>query len=424
MDVEELAKRVRDFNIRNAMITEPKVAEVVNTPLGIERAPLGNDYIQEKINKFLSAVPEIKGIDDRFIGVPDVSESMKAVTTEFEDSKFLTEKSLVLEEMKDEEIVILGREVIPMLSFGFSQWGVGAIFRLAFQLRDPTNARVFSVDDASGLEDEDGADLSPILMSSSPHPGKLPGITVPADEAKAYSYIAASTLRLFTKSEENYVKSWTHTLGGYQRFYGQKFPVPLALPSQEAIKTLSHYFSHEPMFKMTLYRLLYSGGGAARAPGLRNFLYEIHLVNTGIHIVSIFVRLCSILNCTPGLLLTAMNAHEFSRQITTMVSMITLITRSDEDHKRKMWRFGRIFDDTFMSPLQTKACPLLAYTLASALKGESAQSSRDILNIAQFSEISPEKRRLCAASGEMIVKIIRKYNAQGGTGLAFKIMAE
>lgn len=68
--------------------------------------------------------------------------------------------------------------------------------------------------------------------------------------------------------------------------------------------------------------------------------------------------------------------------------MIQIISSGGLKYERKMWRYGRIFDDTFMSPLQIRACPSLTYALASALKMESSKPNERILGMVQLADVN------------------------------------
>ncbi|RDX64086.1 hypothetical protein CR513_57399, partial [Mucuna pruriens] len=241
-------------------------------------------------------------------------------------------------------------------------------------------------------------------------------------DAKASSYLAASLLRLFTKSDENYVRAFNHITSNYQNFYGTSFPMTVAQLTIEGIRTLIHLFSHQRILKNTLFKFLYSNGGSTKAEGMRKFLFDLHLANTGMHFVSIFIRLCSKMNCPPGLVLTILDAPEYERQVNCMLSMLHLITRTDEGHQKKMWKYGRIFNDAFMAPLQTKACSGFVYTLACALKKESSQSNQNILNIAQFSDLSDDRKRIYEAMGEGLLRSIRSITASADAPPIFSIL--
>lgn len=119
-----------------------------------------------------------------------------------------------------------------------------------------------------------------------------------------------------------------------------------------------------------------------------------HISNTGMHILSIMVELVRQLNCTPGTIITAINSPENSNQIKCLINLMQLIKADNPNHKRRMWRYGQIFDETFMADLQTKRFPKLVYTLAAALQMEAPITRKDILLIEQLQDVSEDNRRL------------------------------
>jgi len=295
-----------------------------------------------------------------------------------------------------------------MIVSGFSQRAAGAIFVLAYALKDNADGNyVFDMPhDAVSLEDISYDSLSERFPTTNRAHAPMPNTNNNAEEARAYSYLAASLLRLFRTNEDNYIGAFNHIVTGYSRFYNRQMPIFPPQPTLEGIRTLSHYFSHCGVFKATLFRILYCGGGTKNAEGLRSFLYENHLSNTGMHIWSIFGSLVDKLNCKPGVILSALQKKEYEQQLSCLETMLELAERSDGLHKRRMWRYGRLFDEAFMLPLQTKHCRGLAYILASALKRIEPVSNQNILNITQFKDLSMEKRNYLAAVGENLIKYV------------------
>jgi len=60
-----------------------------------------------------------------------------------------------------------------------------------------------------------------------------------------------------------------------------------------------------------------------------------------------------------------------------------------------------------MAHLRTKTCPELVYILASALKRVAPQSNHNILKIARFADINPERKIALAAVGEALPQFVR-----------------
>lgn len=335
-----------------------------------------------------------------------------------DDSSWLHEPGYKLPRFGTAELAALGRSVIPMLYSGFSEKAIGILFVLAYNLRRPTKGAVEYVfqDHELGLgslEDMNVFDLSDNLLIRVREPFYVAATTDLDREAMYYSFIAASIFRMFTKPPENYLRAFGHICNMFPKFYGVSCPVRLPIPHIDALKCLRANFSIKPRWKVTLYRILYlSGGGEENEEILsemKKFLYDEHLAYTGLHVVRIFMKLCQALNCSTELLLVIFNAREYERQINAMTKMIGIITSPLEKHKRKMWRYGRLFDDAFMSPLRTRTCPALTYTLASALKKVANESNEGILNIVQLEDVSEEKRRELDVLAEAIIKMVQPY---------------
>ncbi|PNX71207.1 hypothetical protein L195_g027079 [Trifolium pratense] len=400
-----------------------------DTPLRMQKTtPMTVDPMEEKIAKYRSIDRKLI-IDERFRDLPDIASlsdiyfkgTCKAPLFDFPDDSWLHEPGYQLPRIGTAELATLGRYVIPMLSSGLSEKAIGILFVLAYNLRRPTKGSVEYVfsDHELGLgslEDMNVSDLSDNLLIRVREPFYVAATTDLDREAMYYSFIAASTFRLFTKSPENYLRAFTHICNMFPKFYGVSCPVRLPTPHIDALKILKANFSIHPICKVTLYRVLYlSGGGEENEEILsemKRFLYDEHLAYTGLHAVRIFMKLCQALNCNTELLLAILNIREYERQINAMIKMVGIITSPLEKHKRKMWRYGRLFDDAFMSPLRTRTCPALTYTLASALKKVSSQSNERILDIVQLGDVSEEKRRSLDVVAENIIRTVR-CNAKG-----------
>ncbi|DAZ85729.1 nucleocapsid [Zostera-associated varicosavirus 1] len=418
---QDIYDRIRQFQALNVQ-GQHQVPEMMDRNIPMPSAD--EIEIQKKIKKYRQRVPDIPPMSPALAALNNIPSSFDSMTVDFVDDKYIDQPIISLYHMTDEETIALGKTTIPMLSNGFSQRGVGALLLLAYQLRDSGNFETFVFPAITeGIQDRDYTKLSSMMLSQTE---ETSDVGIIGDEiqlqAMAFSFLAASTLRMFTKSEENYIKAFNHIIVGFQRFYGFPMPLELNVPTLEALKTVTHYFSNSTIIRMTLYRLLYHGATSS-SKNLLTFLYELHLANTGMHIVGIFVKLVGVLNCSPGLLLSCVTGNEFERQISAMVDFTQLIMDKSEERSRKMWRFGRLFDPTFMSALQTKVCPKLTYIFASALKSESEKTNVDILKIAQLEDVGRNQRRLCDEVGTMIIKMVRRSN-QARTSEALDIFHE
>ena len=139
-------------------------------------------------------------------------------------------------------------------------------------------------------------------------------------------------------------------------FYFLPFTI---VPKVEVIQPIHVHFAFDKVFQATLYRLLYMSNSKPSNDSLKGFLYDNHLSHNGMHIVPIFCRHRDALNCNPDILLKAIRTPQFDRQIQALVKILGYMNEEVGQHERQMWKYGRFFDEKFMSVLQTKACPKL-----------------------------------------------------------------
>ncbi|KAK9087899.1 hypothetical protein Syun_030293 [Stephania yunnanensis] len=246
---------------------------------------------------------------------------------------------IVLERYDNKFIAELGRSVIPMMSSGFSKMGMAALFVLAYHLKKPGRwSDDYLLPDASQLEEfadnryEEYSDrvisvCGPIQTITATHKYNA------AKEASVYAYVAASMLRLFTKSPSNYIRAFNHIVDGYSRFYGEPADVQLPTPAEAAMRTLS--------------------------------------------------------DC--------------------------------KDRERRMWRYGRVFDETFMADIQTKTCPKLVYIMAAALQFEDPKTNMGILDIVQLGDVSPENQVLCKEAATRLLRMIKMTQAKEKDGIKIQL---
>jgi hypothetical protein len=304
----------------------------------------------------------------------------------------------------------LGRVVLPKLGSGLSQSDMGALMLLAFQLRGPgagNQPRVFPSEIPRGMGSQ--ADRNYTNLDTSIYTSDTQIASEGLDEsenAKAYSFLAASTLRLFARSHDNYVQAWSQIRGGYRKFYVKPCPVGNIQPGATVLNSLHSAWNLTEIFKVTLYRILYLSNTEASADGLKEFLYDRYLSHTGMHIISIVCRLCVALGCRTPTLVAAIYAHRFDRQIKDLTTLLRMLGSSDPTYQRHIWKYARIFDPSFMSSLQTRACPKLVFLLACMLKRLNPETAKDILSIKQLEDVSDEYRVRFKAEAEVLISLI------------------
>lgn len=251
----------------------------------------------------------------------------------------------------------------------------------------------------------------PDLQYSGIQPDPLPEVRNVEQAANYYCYLAASALRLFTKSPENYTRAWDHIKRRFSGFYGYTPEVEPPAPSLISIEGLHAAFSSDGRYKMTLYKILYHAIQNPDHDGLRRFLYEIHLANTGLHAIGIFAQLCVSLNIKSQALLRVLKCREYEKQVDALAHVAKMMADTSDSYQRKMWRFGRIFNENFMSSLQTKACPKFVYILASMVKQEDPPKCQNILQIVQIASLDGRMKLKCQAVGSRLLSMLHFHNA-------------
>ncbi|CAH9068096.1 unnamed protein product [Cuscuta europaea] len=259
-----------------------------------------------------------------------------------------------------------------MLSSGFNTEGVIGLLLLAYNLRVPrTNGEEFVVEELDpriSAIDVDGETVISVQYSGAETEICCRESGNPINDAIFYCYLAASMLRLFTRSLENYIGAWTNSIARFSGFYGFTPPVhdaPIGSDSAGYFWIAFCFFFPVNRMRMTQYKILYSTGPNPKCDGLTRFLYEIHLAYTGLHAVGIFAQLCVVsLDVESELMLQVLSTREFSRQIGALSEFVKMMTNGENGYNRKMWKYGRIFNANFMSTLQTKSCTKFVYILA------------------------------------------------------------
>ncbi|DAZ90793.1 TPA_asm: nucleocapsid protein [Ranunculus virus 1] len=375
---------------------------------------VGSKHIEDLRAKFFSKkfkLPKVK--NKLFDDLPTMSTTGTS-TESFDDDCLKDRVAVRLNVMNNNlKIISLGEKMLRSLKGQLTRRRIAQIFNLAYQLKAPginSSTRVFPVIDPFRGENDirpSDVDESVVVGIDDAEAIEYKDNYSPLQKAQMYAFIASSLLRMFTRSPENYSEAWKHINDGFETFYARPTPLKGFTPNKENLKSLHKQFSLDPLFKMTLYRILYMSSSDSDHLSLKRFLYEIHLAHTGMHIVPIFSRLCISLNCTTKTLLIGINNPEYEVQLKALVSVIRKMADNDGPCKQQMWKYGRIFDQNFMSSLQTRACPRLVYILAAALKYDHPDGSSNILSIQQLVGINERDKENCQMAGEALVRMIR-----------------
>ncbi|XP_062159591.1 uncharacterized protein LOC133866943 [Alnus glutinosa] len=396
------------------MPSESTIVKRTGDNTGQEEERSTMEAIGDRIRNLRPTMPTLPA---RFGNIPDLPRT--EVKTDFKDDEWFGRAGIRLFEISNEHVCRLGRVVLPKLGSELSESDMGALMLLAFQLRGPgagNQPRVFPSEIPRGMGSQ--ADRNYTDLDTSTYTSDTQIASEGLDEsenAKAYSFLAASTLRLFARSHDNYLQAWSQIRGGYRKFYVKPCPVGNIQPRATVLNSLHSAWNltENEIFKVTLYRILYlSNTEEASADDLKMFLYDRYLFHTGMHIISIFYRLCVALNCRISTLLKAIYARRFDRQITDLITLLTMFCSSDPTYQRRMWKYARIFDPNFMSSLRTRTCPKLVFLLACMLKRLNPETAKDILSIKQLEDVSDEYRERFKAEAEVLISWI--YQAESG----------
>ncbi|XP_057775992.1 uncharacterized protein LOC130994888 [Salvia miltiorrhiza] len=340
--------------------------------------------------------------------IPDLSDEGVS-HNDFKDGAWSQKDALILETLSEDAIIRLGNELLTNLTAGISQRHVGSILLLAFHLHAPgigNTERIVSVDKLARERDSELMSLENTVTYKPGKPCTVSEKGTKFEKARAYAFIAASMLKMFTRSSENYCRSWTHILNGHRKFYLIETPITAPKPLGKVLQQIRHHFSVSDIMKATLYRILYNMNEGGNITSVQKYLYDIHLSHTGMHIVPIAYNICLAMNVSPGDLIRAIYSPSFHPQIVALVAAFNLMMNHDEEHTRQMWKYGRIFESKFFSTLQTRSCRKLCFTLACILKRERARSHARILDIKQFEAISQEDREKLEEGAKLIVRAL------------------
>ncbi|DAZ90768.1 TPA_asm: nucleocapsid protein [Pennisetum virus 1] len=210
----------------------------------------------------------------------------------------------------------------------------------------------------------------------------------------ACAYVAASLLRLFTKTPENYSKAIAeHIPGRFYKFYLKKFPLRDFKPDIKCLEALAMIFNSRTVYKGTLAPFLYCYEDLVESKGMCQMLYEQHLGLTGMHVVNLFQRVAKELHGELDMLCS------FMFHVTTEDALVALcdliadyILRPADSRKRQTWKYARLFGQEHFAVLQTKSCRNLVYSLAYMAKELGISGNQDVMNIVHIKRMGDSAR--------------------------------
>ncbi|DAZ90855.1 TPA_asm: nucleocapsid protein [Treubia virus 1] len=324
------------------------------------------------------------------------------------DDCLVSRGGITMVSLKVPEIITLGTDLMEGLLGGISERDVGNILILAWNLISPiTQQRVFpKVDPLDGIMSANISILSNLKIGPGGQVSKLIYPPVDFDIATAMCYIAASLLRLFTKTAENYEKAWTHIESSYMKFYKVAFPILGLRPCRASIDTIVMYLTTKPIFRDSLASILYCFYDLPADKGLCRMLFEQHLACTGLHSFSLFVRSATSLRMESRELLSCLD-HRMTRGALKVILVLLndFEVSPSPNRNRHTWKYSRIYDEEAFSLLQTKNCKELTCILAHICINAGVQGTGNILDIAQLAGMAQSSKDLFKKIADRITRL-------------------
>ncbi|GER47525.1 coat protein [Striga asiatica] len=226
-----------------------------------------------------------------------------------------------------------------------------------------------------------------------------PKETQMVQRAIAYCYLAASYIRLYTKSVDNFATIAEQLRSRFSNFYGFPFPFINGYhPDRARIEAIkNHLERHNELLRNTIYAVLYAGATNPRGKNIKDFLYDNHISYTGLHAFSLFSQCIDLYRIPYGDLIDVLHSQRIEPQLESMAAIFNkLMPGEDEEYAAQMWKYARIFGKNFLSNLQTKKCKFFTMVLAYLVHvAAETRNQQNVLNIVQISDLG-EMEKHCA----------------------------
>lgn len=214
---------------------------------------------------------------------------------------------------------------------------------------------------------------------------------------------------MFTKTADNYEKAFHHILDGYKNLYGLAIPISNIRLGATVTPRLANTYSRREIMKSTLFRLLWSANATIENMSVKSFLYHNHLAYTGLHIVSLFLQCCEVLHVSPSVLIKPLYSNRHKEILADLATLSMDLPSSNQDqHKRKMWMYARIFDEIFFATLQTKKCADLVCIFAHVLQKMDAPNASGIFKIASLDRMSEKFKADLGGRADILIDCVLK----------------
>nr|DAZ90677.1 TPA_asm: nucleocapsid protein [Brassica virus 1_Nap] len=326
-----------------------------------------------------------------------------------------------LRRLTQEEINKLGKEVFEDISSEVSDKTVAGLFMLAFNAKDRDGSNIYSdipadlIDESKLVEQDimvkkikkkvDGADIIKV---------KEEMIDETQTMRDCYCFLAGTYMRLFTKSADNYVNIENRLIERFEHFYMTNFPFEDFHPNLESAKAIKSILELSTIMTNTFYALLYAGESTEIGKNIKSYLYVTHISFTGLHPLVLFMKCMAAFKLGSGKLAGSIHTNAYEAELREICFFIEKFVDSEDDEMQfKMWRFARIFDDTFFSTLQTRHCKRLTLALSYLLKLVAPDENQNVLKIAQIVHVSHFERVLAETFAQRAYQIIVESDYTG-----------
>ncbi|WCJ42514.1 hypothetical protein M5689_023318 [Euphorbia peplus] len=346
-------------------------------------------------------MPNDLPIDDLFRNMPN-GLPIDEITDWKDLSPGASRNVLHLTKMDGRELVRIGIEFLSEIKGKLSQRTIGKMFILAYNLTDSRNQAVFDdihVDLSSPeyrIALEELSDDFSVTITGEPQvkivlPQQLTTDQRIVQVKNALCYLAASYLRLYTKSAENYSRVSVQLKENYIDYFKTPLPLENFHPSLQAINGIKRIFELSKNLRDTFYNLVYAGEQIDVGNSLKNYLYRTHISFTGLHPLVLFIRCRDVLKVDNVCLLNALALPVFKTERASLARVFETFYTDDAMRSKKMWKYARIFNHKFLMSLQTKNCQLFTAVLANMVllsEAQGASSNQNVLNIVQIQNLS------------------------------------
>ncbi|DAZ90621.1 TPA_asm: nucleocapsid protein [Arceuthobium virus 8] len=348
---------------------------------------------------------------------------------EWKDSKFVSDVSYNLFRMSDEEIITSGHALFTYLKITCSERALANLMNLAYNLRSPSGATYIfpesmEVPPYTNLMNIDISDVSDKELFKS----TIVEVVYEDHEdilllANAYCYLSCSMFKMFTKPVESYENSYDKIRTTFSQFYNTQIPLSNEKPHSSALRYICELMSSNWTSRVTLYKLLYNSNSDYQAyKGMKNYLFDIHLQNNGMHIVNLVLQISDAMMLDIDEILDTISCRRYVRTFSALSELCNnFITSNDPDHQRRMWRYARMFDSDFFAELQTKVCKEIVCILAFMLQRLNHKNSGGIMKIYHIQDMSAVSKLQCQVIADRGLASLRDAEQDDDAGPAHPV---